>query len=1048
MKPLFSQSSPFSKNASAAFVWLLLVMIAFCVYVYTEKNVDKQNTLRFDSFKLAQELQQSSEDLTHMVRSYVQTGNPIYKQHYQEILDIRNGVKPRPINYQGIYWDLVLEDDVRPRAFSKQTISLLALMQQYYLTDAELSKLNQAKLNSDALTKIEFEAMRIAEAKKPTTDVARRRAINMLYDRTYFEAKANIMKPIDEFHQMIDKRTQQAVSHATNQANYLRWFLLLSALVEIGLLWLTYRSLGQALGADVGTLHNAIIKLGKGEIDTPIDVNQSAKGSVMSWLAETQASLAKIRNEEQAAKQYSHRLTQLYAALSQCNQAIVRCNSENELFPQLCKIAVEFGGMKMAWIGVIDEELKLLMPISVYGQGVDYVSHLNISSDPNQPSSKGPIGQAVLKDEPFWCQAFVTDPSTALWHDLGRQYGWGSAASLPLHRNGKVIGAFTLYSGTTNAFDEEAKKLLEEMATDIDFALNSFRVEAEREHYRSHLQSSEESSRLVLENAFDAVINMDTDGIVTEWSGSANKMFGYTRAEAVGHLLGDLIVPEVHREAHANGMKRLLATGKSNIVGKLIEITAVRRDGVEIPIELSITQIKHGKTTFFSAFVREITDRKENEKHIKYLANYDVLTGLPNRNQLNERVKYAISLANRNQNSLAIMFLDLDHFKDVNDTLGHSVGDKLLVELTNRIVTMLRDEDTVSRFGGDEFIFLLPNINDYGATQVAQKLMNVIASPVVIEDHHLSVTASIGIAMYPNDGTDIETLLRNADVAMYKAKEESRSGFRFYTAAMQTQSARNLMLVNALRQAIPLNQLSVYYQPQLAINNGEVIGVEALLRWHHPEYGEISPAEFIPIAESSGMILCIGEWVLTQAVRQAKQWLSQGRYNLVVAVNLSVVQFRDPELPALVARILEDEGLPAEYLDLELTEGVALEDPARAIEMMDALHAQGVRLSIDDFGTGFSSLNHLKKFKIYKLKIDRSFVRDISTDEEDKAIVMAIIQLAKSLGLKTIAEGVETASQLAFLKAQGCQEVQGYYFSKALPVLELEAFLAEHQPAN
>lgn len=414
---------------------------------------------------------------------------------------------------------------------------------------------------------------------------------------------------------------------------------------------------------------------------------------------------------------------------------------------------------------------------------------------------------------------------------------------------------------------------------------------------------------------------------------------------------------------------------------------------------------------------------------------------MANRNQLNERVKYSISLAQRSHEKIALMFLDIDHFKDVNDSLGHSIGDLLLVELASRFRSTLREEDTISRLGGDEFILLLHNADEYAATHVAQKLLRAIEHPMLIENHQLSVTASIGIAVYPNDGEDLEALLRNADVAMYKVKQENRNGYRFYTAKMQTQSARNLLLVNALRQAIQLNQLEVYYQPQINVCDNRIVGVEALLRWHHPELGMVSPAEFIPLAEVSGLILNIGEWVLRQAVRQAKIWLLTGFKPMIMAVNLSVVQFRDPGLPDLVTNILEEEGLPPEYLELELTEGVALEDPQGAIAFMDALHERGVRMSIDDFGTGYSSLSHLKKFKVYKLKIDQSFVRDISTDEEDKAIVIAIIHLARSLGLKTIAEGVETAGQLAFLQQQHCDEVQGYLFSKPLPADEMESLL-------
>lgn len=1037
----FNFNSSFSRNVILSLIWYGLLVAMFTFYVYAERQVDALHRTRLVSFQLADELRQSSEDLTRLVRSYVQTSNPIYKQHFQEVLDIRNGDHVRPVNYQGIYWDLVLADNKRPRPYSHQKIPLLQLMKQQGFTPEELAKLAEAKAKSDALTKIEYAAMRMIESANPPTDAKRVEVAMLLHNQTYYQAKFGIMQPIDSFNHMMDQRTQVAVNHATDMAFYLRCLFIVFGIVQFWLLWRTFRLLGSTLGSSVDTVHEHIARLGRGDIATPIEVSKEMTGSVMHWLAETQTNLAKVDAEEKAAKKHNQRLTQLYAALSQCNQSIVRCNHEAELYAQICEVAVVYGGFRFAWIGLLNEYNQEVTPVASYGEDADYLDGIFITADAQHAAGQGPTGIVLREDRPYWCQNYKQDPATLAWRARAAQYNWGSSASLPLHRNGKVIGAFALYSSELNAFDEDARKLLEEMAIDIDFALARFDIEHEREQYRKNLQHSEESARLVLENSLDAVINMDIDGNIIEWSGAAESIFGYRRDEAIGRLLGDLIVPEVHREAHAKGMKRLLTTGESKIIGKVVEIVALRRNGEEFPVELSVAQIRRGEELFFSAFISDVTERKTSEARIQYLANYDALTGLPNRNQLNERVKYAISIAHRHHQKMAVMFLDIDHFKDVNDSLGHSVGDHLLVELATRFSSVVREEDTVSRLGGDEFIFMLPNSDEYAAGLVAQKLLQVIQRPVQIEHHQLSVTASIGIANYPNDGTDLEALLRNADVAMYKAKQENRNGYRFYTAKMQTQSARNLLLVNALRHAIQLNQLQVHYQPQINIQDNHVVGVEALLRWHHPELGMIAPSEFIPLAEASGLIVTMGEWVLRQSVRQAKHWLDAGFPPMIMAVNLSAIQFRDPELPHLVSHILQEEGLPPEYLELELTEGVALEDPQGAITLMDALHELGIRMSIDDFGTGYSSLSHLKRFKVYKLKIDQSFVRDISTDEEDKAIVIAIIQLARSLGLKTIAEGVETAAQLAFLQKQLCDEVQGYMFSKPLPHHQLEAFL-------
>ncbi len=438
--------------------------------------------------------------------------------------------------------------------------------------------------------------------------------------------------------------------------------------------------------------------------------------------------------------------------------------------------------------------------------------------------------------------------------------------------------------------------------------------------------------------------------------------------------------------------------------------------------------------------VHDITERKRDEERMDFLARFDALTHLPNRTQLKERLRYSLALTRHGNGHLALIFLDLDRFKDINDTLGHSVGDALLVELAQRLRNSLRDEDTISRLGGDEFIILLPDTDAKGAEHVAQKLSRVVRQSYQIEAYDLNVTASMGVALYPEDGTDLETLSRNADAAMYRAKQEGRNSYCLFTQEMQARSARDLQLVNALRHALERNEFSLHYQPQIALSDGRLIGAEALLRWHHPQLGPISPAEFIPVAEDCGLILPIGEWVLRQAVHQARTWHGSDLRGLVISANLSAVQFRHPDLPELITHILAQAELPHGSLSLELTERVTMNDPQGAIAVMNQLHERGVYLAIDDFGTGYSSLSYLKKFKVTKLKIDQSFVRDISTDAEDKAIVSAIIQMSRSLGLQTIAEGVETLEQLAFLREQGCDEVQGYYYSKPLPVDQFEIF--------
>jgi len=449
----------------------------------------------------------------------------------------------------------------------------------------------------------------------------------------------------------------------------------------------------------------------------------------------------------------------------------------------------------------------------------------------------------------------------------------------------------------------------------------------------------------------------------------------------------------------------------------------------------------YGTVTHLIGSHIDITERKRAEARIEHLAHFDRLTGLPNRIMLDNQFKLVLGMAQRNDESFAVLFLDLDHFKNINDTLGHSIGDQLLMEMARRLKVSIRKQDMVSRLGGDEFILILTDVDAEHAAIVVTKLIEAASKAYQYNQHELVITPSIGIAIYPDDGASLDVLSKNADAAMYRAKSEGRNCFRFFTPEMQEHSARTLQLSNALRHALVRNELLLYYQPQVDMEDEHVIGVEALLRWQHPERGMVSPAEFIPIAENGGQIIEIGEWVLRTACTQLKSWMDSGMPPMMMAVNLSAVQFKQENITNLIVDILDDVGLSHEYLEVELTETASMANPEVAIEVMNRLDAKGIRMSIDDFGTGYSSLSYLKKFRVYKLKIDQSFVLDITDDLDDEPIVTAIISMAHSLGMQTIAEGVETVEQLELLRLHGCDEVQGYYFSRPLPADQLELFL-------
>ena len=473
--------------------------------------------------------------------------------------------------------------------------------------------------------------------------------------------------------------------------------------------------------------------------------------------------------------------------------------------------------------------------------------------------------------------------------------------------------------------------------------------------------------------------------------------------------------------------------------GEVISRTKSGREAIE-SVFIYPVRNDQGEVTNYFAHKEDITERKQAVQTLHQLSHYDQLTGLPNRALLRERFQHAIAQGH----ALAMLWIDLDRFKDVNDSLGHNAGDMLLLAVSRRLRSQLQGEDTLSRHSGDDFVALLTNTNHNKAAQRCTQLLESFAEPITVADQEVLVTASIGIAITPSDGETFETLLENAEAAMYRVKDDGRNNYCFFTPEMQARSARALALSNALKHALHRNELHLVYQPQMSLVDGRIVGAEALLRWNHPQLGSISPGEFIPLAEANGLIVQIGEWVLHTALRQLREWLDQGLPTMTMGVNISAVQFGQPGLASLVRQLLQQTGIGPEGLELELTEAVAMKAPEIAAQTMRELGQEGIRLAIDDFGTGYSSLSCLKRFNIHKLKIDQSFVRDISTDPEDQAIATAIVQMARSLGMGTIAEGVETAEQIAFLRSRGCDEIQGYHLSVPLLPEAFAQFVRDH----
>ena len=461
-------------------------------------------------------------------------------------------------------------------------------------------------------------------------------------------------------------------------------------------------------------------------------------------------------------------------------------------------------------------------------------------------------------------------------------------------------------------------------------------------------------------------------------------------------------------------------------------------------LEIQVAQRTSELKSANGKLIQDLEERKRVEQSIRHMAHHDALTGLPNRALFRDRLTHAMAQADRYHQILAVLFLDLDRFKAINDTLGHNVGDELLKLTAERLRSCIRDCDTVARLGGDEFTIIVDDIVEIqDAAVVAQKILDTISQPFNLHGHEVFISVSIGLTLYPNDDENADNLLRNADSAMYRAKEYGRNNFQFYVADMNVKARERLMLESQLRRALDRNEFTLYYQPRVNLFSGRVIGAEALLRWRHPDMGLVPPAQFIPILEDTGMIIPVGEWVLHQASQQNRIWQDLGLPRIRMAVNLSVRQFVQKELAGSILAILERVGLSPEYLELEITEDLLLEHNQTNIITLTKLRNQGIHISIDDFGTGYSSLSYLKRLPIDTLKIDQSFLRDIENDPDNKAITSAIIAMAGSLHLNVLAEGVETEEQLAFLRAQGCNEIQGFSFSQPLTAEEFERMLVD-----
>jgi len=752
------------------------------------------------------------------------------------------------------------------------------------------------------------------------------------------------------------------------------------------------------------------------------------------------------RRESQLALR---RQKNLYQALSETNHAITRAQGINELFVKVCEIAVHYGDLRLAWIGYVDPGSLWVEPLAWYGASEGYLEHIAVSADPACPEGQGPTGRAISEGRLFVIDDFLAGALTKPWHAAAEAAGLRSSAAFPLRRGGRPVAVLNVYADEVGYFTPDLVALLEEMTSDISFAIDNI----DREAQRHRVEAERDRLADILEATPDFVGMADLEGRVMYRNAGARKILGLTagdgpRPPQVGDSHPEWAARIIREEAFPTALREGFWQGESAILGA---------DGHEVPVSQIIVAHRDasGAVTHLSTIARDISQLKHAQAQIQHLAYYDGLTGLANRQLLKDRLSKDINRARRNRVIGAVLHLDLDRLKTINDSLGHRAGDLLLQETAKRLVAGLRAEDTVARTSADEFVLVLAECGTHvdeaanGAQTVAEAVLASVARPYLVDGTEVHVSAGIGVALYPVDDDSVEAVLRRADTAKHRAKADGGNAIQFFEPQMQLAAQQRLRLERDLRDALQRQELALHFQPQVQLADGAIVGAEALLRWHHPERGMVPPNEFIPVAEETGLILVIGDWVMRDALAHIHRWTEAGLCGAggSIAVNVSPRQFRQPDFVEQVASALESSAVPAGCLKIEITENVVLDDIADTIEKMGALKELGVGMAIDDFGTGYSSLAYLSQLPLDTLKIDKSFVDRVTSEPRDAALVETILAMARHLDLHAVAEGVETAEQTRFLREKGCLFGQGYYYSRPVTGEEFAALLAQgHLP--
>ncbi|MGE5491959.1 MAG: EAL domain-containing protein [Actinomycetota bacterium] len=759
--------------------------------------------------------------------------------------------------------------------------------------------------------------------------------------------------------------------------------------------------------------------------------NLALERKVRDRTRELEGEIAERRRAETALQ----RLNRALRTLSRCNEALVHATDEGALLQETCRTIVDIGGYVFAWVGYAENDKgRSVHPVARFGLDDGYLDQTPMTwADGGQ--GKGPAGRAIRTGSIQVSHDSSGDQPPSPEGDGAVKGGYAADIALPLADRAGVFGVLVIHAGEPDAFDHQEIDLLADLARNLAYGIGALRTRNERDQALKDLQLAAK----VFEDSTEGILITDAERRILAVNRSFTAMTGYREEEVLG------LSPKVMRsDRHDAGFFENIWAAIHETGHWMGEIWNRRKNGEIFPVLQSISAIRDGQgvlTHYLGIFV-DITNRKENEERIRYLTQHDALTGLANRSLLTDRLEQVLIHGSRNGRLVAVIALDLDHFKLINDSLGHAAGDALLKQTAERLSAFVRPGDTVARLGGDEFILLLSELDcENDAASLARRLSGVVAAPMQLADQEVVMTASLGVAVFPKDGEAADALMRNADAAMHQAKEQGRNSVQFYAPDMNSRMLARLELEMGLRRAIERREFLLCYQPKVELARGQVVGAEALIRWRHPSAGLISPGDFIPLAEENGLIVPIGEWVIEEACRQLKIWQAAGFSDISISVNLSGRQFQQENLVDFVSRTLASHGLQAQHLELEVTESAVMRDPEKTISILHSLKKIGVRISLDDFGTGYSSLNYLKRFPIDHLKIDQSFVRGITFEPEDTAIACSVISMAHSLRLQVIAEGVESEAQLSLLRRHRCDQIQGYYFSRPLLAEDFGALL-------